>query len=211
MVSFYSWLVLKVWNNSQQSFKKVFELKILSVFIKCVYSFIECFHRSATPLLATSRCQKWNTPWCAAMIHWKILQLELHSKEHLESIIFLQHSSQHCFWKVQGKPSLKMASLSTAEWLSLKIWEILVYAIDTHELRLFIKSYIEQTGCCVPQFKYNLPGPHWVLGFLKKSVILSNRHCQKFFLIHMIFTSWGYLFSWFWIVCSFLVFIEPKI
>lgn len=81
------------------------------------------------------------------------------------------------------KSGQKIALFATQECvipLKLAFFADFSYAIDTHELRYFIKSYIEQAGCYVPQFEDNLSGPDWVLGFLNwQSAILSNRYCQN--------------------------------
>ena len=53
-------------------------------------------------------------------------------------------------------------------------------AMDSHNLRKFIKDYLDSTQRLVPVFKDNRPGPDWVSGFLKRhKTLLSSRLCQN--------------------------------
>lgn len=53
-------------------------------------------------------------------------------------------------------------------------------ALDSQELRTFIKYYLDMCGRHIPEFKDNLPGLDWVHGFLKRHEnLLSSRICQN--------------------------------
>lgn len=53
-------------------------------------------------------------------------------------------------------------------------------AMDTNNLRNFIKDYLDSNQRLIPVFNDNRPGPDWVSGFLKRhKTLLSARLCQN--------------------------------
>lgn len=54
------------------------------------------------------------------------------------------------------------------------------YPIDSYDLRLIVKNYLDKLGRKVVRFKDNLPGPEFVTSFLKRHRSqLSKRMCEN--------------------------------
>lgn len=54
------------------------------------------------------------------------------------------------------------------------------YPLDTYDLQLLVKNYLDKLGRSVPRFRNNLPGKEFVYGFLKRHKNdISNRMCEN--------------------------------
>lgn len=54
------------------------------------------------------------------------------------------------------------------------------YPIDSHDLKLIVKNYLDKLGRTVPRFKDNFPGKEFVFSFLKRHKgVITNRLCEN--------------------------------
>ena len=54
------------------------------------------------------------------------------------------------------------------------------YPMDTYDLRIIVKGFLDRRGINHSKFKNNLPGPEWAYSFLKRNKEkLAHRMCQN--------------------------------
>jgi len=53
------------------------------------------------------------------------------------------------------------------------------FPLESLDLRLIVKGYLDRTGRNLPKWKNNLPGPDWVKSFLRRHSELKERTCQN--------------------------------